>query len=134
MVPKGNNDKSPEVSSARHGGRVVLSLDVEPHIRDSLRQRAAAAGVSMAEYLANALAEPERSYITNAVDIAQPLTRISYHLAQVVDALACSDLAAAKANLETAKRIVAEAMMPLRRRHAEEVRANEPRRGGGWAG
>ena len=39
-----------------------------------------------------------------------------------------------RGQIETAKRTVAEAMIPLRRKHAEEVRANEPRRGRGWAG
>ena len=52
MVPKGKRGSKTQ----RHGGRVVLSLDVEPRVRDAFRERAAAAGVSMAEYLSNALA------------------------------------------------------------------------------
>jgi hypothetical protein len=88
----------------------------------------------MAEFLSNALAEPQRSYVTDAVEIAQPLAQVSYRLAQVIQALERGDLALAKGEVEAARRIVAEAMIPLRRKHAEEVRANEPRRGGGWTG
>lgn len=134
MVPKGKSDRSSDSVHSRHGGRVVLSLDVESRVRDSLRDRAAAAGVSMAEFLSNALAEPERSYVTDAVEIARPLAQVSYRLAQVIQALERGDLALAKGDVEAARRIVAEAMIPLRRKHAEEVRANEPRRGGGWTG
>ena len=134
MVPKGRPDKDSYAVPSRHGGRVVLSLDVDPRVRDALRDRAASAGVSMAEYLSNALAEPERSYATTAVEIVQPLAQVSYRLAQAIEALESGNVAAAKHDIETAKRIVAEAMIPLRRKHAEEVRANEPRRGGGWAG
>ena len=134
MVPKGKSDRSSDSVHSRHGGRVVLSLDVESRVRDSLRDRAAAAGVSMAEYLSNALAEPERSYATTAVEIVQPLAQVSYRLAQAIEALASGNVASATDDIETAKRIVAEAMIPLRRKHSEEVRANEPRRGGGWAG
>ena len=134
MVPKGNRSTSADKSQSRHGGRVVLSLDVEPHVRESLRQRAAGVGVSMAEFVSNALAEPERSYATDAAELAQPLAQISYHLAQLTQALGRGDLAAATADLEAAKRILTTAMMPLRRKHAEQVRANDPRRSGGWTG
>jgi len=134
MVPKGKSDRSSDSVHSRHGGRVVLSLDVESRVRDSLRDRAAAAGVSMAEYLSNALAEPERSYATTAVEIVQPLAQVSYRLAQAIEALESGNVASATDDIETAKRIVAEAMIPPRRKHAEEVRANERRRGGGWAG
>ena len=61
MVSKDKRSSKPEGTRARHGGRVVLSLDVEPRVRDALRDRATAAGVSMAEYIANAVARPERS-------------------------------------------------------------------------
>ncbi|HEY1656013.1 MAG TPA: hypothetical protein VGF86_12965 [Candidatus Tumulicola sp.] len=105
----------------------MLSLDVEPHVRDALRERAASAGVSMAEYLSNALAEPERDYATGPLEIAQPLTQISYRIAQAAQALARNDAAAVAEELAVARRIVAEAMAPLRRRHAEEARANDPR-------
>ena len=134
MVPKGRPDKDSDIVHTRHGGRVVLSLDVDPRVRDALRDRAAAAGVSMAEYLSNALAEPERSYATTAVDIVQPLAQVAYRLGQAIESLEIGNVASAKDDIEMAKRIVAEAMIPLRRKHAEEVRANEPRRGGGWAG
>jgi hypothetical protein len=134
MVPKGRPDKDLAVVSSRHGRRVVLSLDVDPRVRDALRDRAASAGVSMAEYLSNALAEPERSYATTAVEIVQPLAQVSYRLAQAIEALESGNVASARDDIFAAKRIVAEAMVPLRRKHAEEVRTNEPRRGGGWAG
>ncbi|MHB8441140.1 MAG: hypothetical protein ACYDBM_03695 [Candidatus Tyrphobacter sp.] len=38
------------------------------------------------------------------------------------------------AQLESARRIAAEAMRPLAALHAEEVRAGDRRRAGGWGG
>lgn len=133
MVPKGN-DGRPDNPSSRHGGRVVLSLDVERHVRDSLRDRAAAAGVSMAEYLSNALAEPDRPYATSAAATAQPLAQISYRLAQVTQALDRGDVRAARADVDATKGIVAEALVALRKAHADEARVNDSRRSGGWTG
>jgi hypothetical protein len=132
MVPKGNEETYAVQRSARHGGRVVLSLDVEAHVRDALRDRAATAGVSMAEYLGNAFAEPERAYNTTAVEIAQPLAQMSYLLAQAGQALERGDVGSAKNDIAAAKCIVAEAMIPLQRRHSADVRAADSRRGGGW--
>jgi len=135
MVPKGSTFSSTQKrGGGRHGGRVVLSLDVEAHVRDALRERASAAGVSMAEYLGNALAEPERSYSTAAVEIAQPLTQLSYLLAQISQALDRGDVGAAITDVHAAGRIVADALVPLRHRHEQEVRENERRPGGGWMG
>lgn len=134
MVPKGNDKALAAQSSARHGGRVVLSLDVETHVRDALRDRAAHAGVSMAEYLSNALAEPERSYATTVTAIVEPLAQIAYRLGAAIDALERGDAGIAMDDLVAGKRIVAEAMIAFRRQHAEEVRSSEPRRGGSWAG
>ena len=134
MVSKDKRSTKPEGTRARHGGRVVLSLDVEPRVRDALRNRATAAGVSMAEYIANAVARPERSYATRAVEIAQPLTQISYRLAQATRAMESGDVALASDELAAAKRIAADALISLQRRHVQEVRSNDPRRGGGWTG
>ena len=134
MVSKDRRSESTRGNRARHGGRVVLSLDVDPSVRDALRDRAAAAGVSMAEYLANALAQPERSYDTAAANTAQPLAQVSYRLAQATQALDRADADAASEEIAAARRIVAESLVALRRRHAEEVRdADQPRRGG-WSG
>jgi len=135
MVPKGKTiSKTRASKGSRHGGRVVLSLDVEERVRDALRERAALAGVSMAEYLGNALARPGRSYATTAVEIAQPLAQVSYRIIQATDALKCGNVGGAMSELDAARRIVSEALVPLRRRHDEEGRANDRRRGGGWSG
>lgn len=134
MVSKDKRSSKPEGTRARHGGRVVLSLDVDPRVRDALRDRATASGVSMAEYIANAVARPEPSYPTRAVEIAQPLTQISYRLAQATRAMESSDVALASDELAAAKRIAADALISLQRRHVEEVRSSDPRCGGGWTG
>jgi hypothetical protein len=134
MVSKDSASKKPRHTDARHGGRVVLSLDVEPKTRDALRDRAAAAGVSMAEYLANALARPERQYVTAAVEIAQPLTHVSYRLAQIELAVRDFDTATALDEIGAVKRVIAEALAPLQRQHVDEVRRTDRRRGGGWTG
>src|SRR5689334_22739797 len=117
MVSKDSASKKPRHADARHGGRVVLSLDVEPKTRDALRDRAAASGVSMAEYLANALARPERQYVTAAVDIAQPLAHVSYRLAQVELAIRNGDTATALDEIGATKRSIAEALAPIQREH-----------------
>lgn len=129
MVPKGKRGAKP-----RHGNRVVLSLDVEAHVRDTFRERAAAAGVSMAEYLTNALAEPERLYATAAAEIAQPLTIISYHLGRALAALEGDDPGSARSEVQAAVRVVATALRPLERSHADEIRSVDRRRIGGWSG
>lgn len=129
MVPKGRR-----VGKRRHGDRVVLSLDVEPHVREALRERAASSGVSMAEYLSNALAEPERLYGTAAVAMAQPLATASYHLSGALAALNAGDADAARIELQIAVRHVADALRPLERSHAEEIRSVDRRRAGGWTG
>jgi hypothetical protein len=135
MVPKGKTStKGRNGGGKRHGGRVVLSLDVEAHVRDALRKRAALSGVSMAEYLCNAIAQPERSYATVTTEIAQPLVQVSYRIAQAADALKRGDVGAATSELHAAKQIVSSALVPLRRGHDDEVRASERRRGGGWNG
>jgi len=129
MVPKGKH-----VNSKRHGGRVVLSLDVEPRVRDAIRERAALAGVSMAEYINNAVARPARSFATAAAEIAAPLTMLSYRIARAREALRTGDAAALSRELDDAQRDVAEALRPLARPHAEEVRQHDRRRTGGWSG
>ncbi len=130
MVPKGKRGSKTQ----RHGGRVALSLDVEPHIRAALRERAASSGVSMAEYLSNALAEPERLYGTAAVAMAQPLAIVSYHLSRALAALNEEDADAARCELQIAVRCVADALRPLERSHAAEIRSVDRRRAGGWMG
>jgi hypothetical protein len=130
MVPKGKR----ESKTQRHGGRVVLSLDVEPRVREALRERAASAGVSMAEYVSVALARPNRAFATTSAEIAQPLAQLSYRIACAQRAAADGDHQAVAAELEFARRIAAEAMRPLAAPHAEEVRSGDRRRAGGWSG
>ncbi|MDE2480830.1 MAG: hypothetical protein KGN02_01400 [bacterium] len=129
-MPKGKRG----AKTQRHGGRVVLSIDVEPRVRDALRERAAAAGVSMAEYLSNALAEPERLYATTAAEVTQPLAIVSYHLRQVLAALESDDPDRARSELQAAVRVIAAALKPLERAHADEIRSVDRRRAGGWTG
>ena len=129
MVPKGKR-----VNTKRHGGRVVLSLDVEPRVRDAIRERAALAGVSMAEYISNAVAWPARSFATAAAEIAVPLTMLSYRIARAREALRTGDAAALSRELDDARRDVAEALRPLARPHAEEIRQRDRRRTEGWSG
>lgn len=130
MVPKGKRIKK----GSRHGGRVALSLDVEPDVREALRERAAASGVSMAEYLTNALANPERLYATQSAAQARALARVSYEIARARSALASADSAALASALEAARIIIAEALRPLSASHAEEVQSLDRRRAGGWSG
>ena len=130
MVPKGKR----ESKTQRHGGRVVLSLDVEPSIRDTLRERAALAGVSMAEYVSVALAQPERAFATMSAQIAQPIAQLSYRISRAQHAAAAGNHEDAATELELARRIAAEAMRPLAAPHAEEVRSGDTRRAGGWSG
>ena len=130
MVPKGKRGSKTQ----RHGGRVVLSLDVEPRVRDALRERAAAAGVSMAEYLSNALAAPERLYATTATEVAQPLTNTAYHLRQALAALEGDDPDRVRSELQAAVSVIAAALRPLDRAHVDEIRTADRRRAGGWTG
>lgn len=116
----------------RHGGRVTLSLTVPLEVRDALHARARRFGVSLAEYVANALAEPERAYDTPALRKAIPLHTVSLHLALMRRALQRDDFEALGANLADAHRVVAETLRPLRRSHVAEVRATDPRKAGGW--
>ena len=129
MVPKGKR-----VRSKRHGSRVVLSLDVEPRVRDAIRERAALAGVSMAEYVSNAIARPARSFATAAAEIAVPLTMLSYRIARAQEALRTGNAGALSSELDDAQRDVVKALLPLARPHAEEVRQRDRRRTGGWSG
>lgn len=131
MVPKGKRITKP---TSRHGGRVVLSLDVEPHVRDALRERAAASGVSMAEYLTNALANPDRMFATPSATHAQVLARISYEIARAREAVASADSETLVATLESMRETIADALRPLARLHDEEVRSLDQRRAGGWTG
>jgi len=130
MVPKGIRVSSTQ----RHGGRVVLSLDVKPRVRDALRERAAAAGVSMAEYVSVALAQPDRVFATASVEMAQPLAQLSYRISRAQEAAAAGDHSTVAAELELAQRIAAKAMRPLVAPHADEARSGDRRRAGGWSG
>ncbi len=129
MVPKGKRFSK---ATSRHGGRVVLSLDVEPNVRDALRERAAASGVSMAEYLTNALAMPDRLHATESAAHAQVLARISYEIARARESIATADKAALVSAIEAMRTVVANALRPLASSHAEEVRSLDRRRAGGW--
>lgn len=129
MVPKGKRFSK---STTRHGGRVVLSLDVEPQVREALRERAAGCGVSMAEYLANALAMPDRLHATASAAQAQVLAHISYEIARARESIATADDAALVSALEAMRIVVADTLRPLASSHAEEVRSLDRRRAGGW--
>jgi hypothetical protein len=118
----------------RHGDRVVLSLDVEPHVRNAIRDRASQAGVSMAAYLTNALALPERSFDTAAAEIAQPLAILSYRIARAQSAFRANDAAALIRELDGAQRVVAEALRSLARDHSDEEAQRNRCRAGGWSG
>ena len=131
MVPKG---KRIAKHTSRHGGRVVLSLDVEPRVRDALRERAAASGVSMAEYLANALAMPERLHATASAKQAEILAVVSYHVARAQDAASKPGIAAVTSELQAVQKVIAQALRPLARSHADELRSTDRRRAGGWSG
>ena len=130
MVPKGKRD----MKTRRHGGRVVLSLDVEPGVRDALRERAALAGVSMAEYVSVALAHPDRVFATASAEIVQPLAEISYRISRALNAASTGDHRNVSTELELARRFVAMAMIPFASPHAEQVRSGDKRCGGGWRG
>lgn len=130
MVPRGKRGSKTQ----RHGGRVVLSLDVEPKVRETLRERAALAGVSMAEYVSVALARPERMFATTAAEMVQPLAQLSYRISLAQQAAALGDHSTVAAELELARRIAAEAMRPLVAPHSEEARSGDRRRAGGWSG
>ena len=129
MVPKGKRS-----GTTRHGGRVVLSLDVEPKVRELLRERAASAGVSMAEYVSVALAQPNRAFATTSAEMVQPVAQLSYRITRAQQAVATGDHSALAEELEFARRIAAEAMRPSAALHAEEVRSGDRRRAGGWSG
>lgn len=116
----------------RHGGRIVLSLSVPPEVRDAVRARAAAAGVSMAAYLANAIARPERTYATASAETAQPLTQAGYRIVRALAALEADDHDATRAMLVEAQRILAHALLPLAREHDREVRLSDS--AGAWTG
>lgn len=131
MVPKGKRITKP---TSRHGGRVVLSLDVEPYVRDALRERAAANGVSMTEYVTNALANPDRMFATPSAAHAQVLTRISYEIARAREALDSADNETLVAALQSVRKSIADALRPLARSHDEEVRSLDRRCAGGWTG
>ena len=130
MVPKGKR----ESKTQRHGGRVVLSLDVEPRVRDALRERAALAGVSMTEYVSVALAQPARVFATASAEVAQPLARLSYRVSRAQQAAAAGDHSSVSMELELARLVAAKAMRALAAPHAEEVRLGDRRRAGGWSG
>ena len=131
MVPKG---KRSSTYGSRHGGRVVLSLDVEPHVRDALRERAAASGVSMAEYLANALAEPDRLFATPSASSAQVLAQLSYEIARAREGAVAAENAGLVLALDKMRSVIVDALRPLSQFHREEVHALDRRRAGGWSG
>ena len=131
MVPKG---KRSATLGNRHGGRVALSLDVESEVRDALRERAAASGVSMAEYVANAIATPVRLFATPSAAQAEILVRLSYEIARARIAIASRDNKALAASLESARVILADALRPLSQSHGDEIHSLDRRRAGGWSG
>jgi len=105
----------------RHGGRVVLSLDVESDVRDALRSRAKHAGVSMAEYVASMLIEGPAPHRQGIARIAQPLAAVSYRLEQMADARRQDDINALDREVGEACAIVADALRSLKSDHDAEV-------------
>lgn len=88
----------------------------------------------MAEFLRNAIAEPEKLYMTNAAQIARPMTAISYHVNRALAALADGAVGEAMSQLEAARRAMAEFLRPLERAHSDEIHERDRRRAGGWTG
>ena len=123
--PKGHDESATPTKRSHHGTRVVLSIDLERDARDALRERAAAAGVSLTAYVRNAIALPERAYQTSAADLARPLMDISAALAQLRRILVAHGNPEALAALDAARHVLAQALFPLSRQHDAEVRANE---------
>jgi hypothetical protein len=119
---------------SRHGGRVSLSVAVPPEVRNALRDRANALGVSLAEYITNAFAQPQRLYDTAALKQAKPLTDIDYRLRQLVAALHRGDISGARSFADEIAQIVQTAVTPLARQHRTEISADDDRIAGGWHG
>lgn len=105
----------------RHGGRVVLGVSVEPEVRDALRSSARRCGVSMAEYLANVLAGGAAPHRQETARLAQPLSALSYRLAQMREARRRDDRVALDREIGEAQGIVTDALRSLVHEHAAEV-------------
>jgi len=101
--------------------RVALHMEVEPEAREAFFRRARAAGLSGPDSFRDALAFPERVYDTDALRIAKPLADISYRLVRLADVVNRNELDAARWYVDEIRRIVVEAMRPLRSEHDEEV-------------
>lgn len=119
---------------SRSGGRVMLSVAILPEVRQALHARAAAAGVSIAEYVANAIAEPGRIFATEPAAIAKPLSDLSYRLSQIKHATDRNDSDALHLHLNASIEIVSKALLPLGREHMESVHERDERLAGGWHG
>lgn len=119
--------KGEQPKRKRSERRAVLHMEVPREAREAFFRRAHAAGVSGPEYLANALAHPERTYHTDAVLIAKPLADISYRLARALDALRKGDLEVGVRFVVESQRAVADSLSTLRRAHDAGVRVNTDR-------
>lgn len=125
MGPKGHDENAKQRKRSHHGKRVVLSLDLEPHVRDALRERAAAAGVSMTEYVTNAIVKPERVYATSVAQFARPLVAVSYGLARLRHAVNATNDVDLIVRMNEVQRTITDLLRPLARRHDAEVQQNE---------
>jgi hypothetical protein len=155
----------------RHGGTVVLSLSLQPAVRQTFRMRAKIAGVSMAryfasavagcegrfvldlpkdaefelqaradaagvsisDYVAHALAQPQRSYATPSAETARPITKATDGIARALDLLQARDPRAAAEELTRTLDALRAILRPLARRHDAEVRRAESA-GAEWTG
>lgn len=88
----------------------------------------------MPDYIANAFAQPERLYSTDAVAVVKPLSDVSYRLAQMKQAIERDDADAVRLHLYASMRIVSDALLPLCRSHVEQIHERDERLGGGWRG
>lgn len=108
------------------------SVWIRADIHAELVRRAGASGVALGEYVANALLE-RKTPLPAMAHVVAPLGQVSYRLIQIAEALDRGDVIAAKSDVETARRIIAQALLPLRRQHAQEVHELH-RHGEEWSG
>jgi hypothetical protein len=103
------------------GGRRDKTVWLREEVYVELARRARAAGVPFGTYIQNALLKM-RAPLRPSAEIAAPLAQVSYRLAQIVDSLDANDLAAARSDLEGARQILAQALLPLHREHSRKAR------------
>jgi len=130
------------VESAVRGGAsrrskretVVLALDVEPEVRESLRNRARSLGVSLTEYMRALAAGNAAPHHVSLARIAQPLAAVAYRLSLIAEARAHGDHDALDKEIMAARTIVVDSLAVLAKEHASEGRRVERNRPNPWEG